>query len=52
MKWFYFAMTLRPWFLVLMLAIFLGIFFWAYAPRRRATLDDQARIPFRDDNLS
>ena len=49
MEWFYLAMTLRPFFLVLMLAIFLGIFLWAYAPRRRGILEDQARIPFRDD---
>jgi cbb3-type cytochrome oxidase subunit 3 len=34
---------------VLMLLIFCAIVAWAYAPRRRAQLDDSAQIPLRDD---
>ena len=34
---------------VLMLAIFALIVAWAYAPQRRKEMDEQARIPLRDD---
>lgn len=34
---------------VLMFAIFCAIVAWAYAPRRRAEMDDSAQIPLRDD---
>jgi cbb3-type cytochrome oxidase subunit 3 len=34
---------------VVMLAIFCAIVAWAYAPRRRAEMDEIARIPLRDD---
>lgn len=35
--------------LVLMLVIFCAILAWTYAPRRRQSMDDNARIPLRDD---
>ena len=35
---------------VLMLVIFCAIVAWAYAPRRRAQMDDSAQIPLRDDH--
>jgi cbb3-type cytochrome oxidase subunit 3 len=35
---------------VLMLALFCAIVAWAYAPRRRKQMDDNARIPLRDDD--
>ena len=34
---------------VLMLVIFCAIVAWTYAPRRRAQMDDSARIPLHDD---
>lgn len=34
---------------VVMLAIFCAIIAWAYAPQRRPSMDEQARIPLRDD---
>lgn len=34
---------------VLMLVIFCAIVAWAYSPRRRAQMDDSAKIPLRDD---
>jgi cbb3-type cytochrome oxidase subunit 3 len=33
----------------LMLVLFCAIVAWAYAPRRRAQMEDSARIPLRDD---
>ena len=33
----------------LMVAIFCAIVWWAYAPGRRAAMDDSAQIPLRDD---
>ena len=41
--------TAAPYLLLLMFAIMIGIFAWAYAPRRRSSLEDAARIPFRDE---
>jgi cbb3-type cytochrome oxidase subunit 3 len=35
---------------VLMLVIFSLIVVWAYAPQRRKEMDEQARIPLRDDH--
>ena len=34
---------------VLMFLLFAGIAVWTFAPRRRARMDDNARIPLRDD---
>ncbi len=36
--------------LVVMVAVFGAIVLWAYAPSRRQTMEDSARIPLRDDN--
>jgi cbb3-type cytochrome oxidase subunit 3 len=49
MSWFDLAMDLRPWFLVWITAVFVAIVIWALAPRRRARLDEAARIPLRDE---
>jgi cbb3-type cytochrome oxidase subunit 3 len=35
--------------LIVMVAIFCAIVAWTYAPRRRESMDDSARIPLRDD---
>jgi cbb3-type cytochrome oxidase subunit 3 len=35
---------------VVMLILFCGIVAWTFAPKRRAQMDEQARIPLRDDN--
>ena len=43
------AMGVRPAWLVLTTAIFLGVALWAYAPGRRGRLDRAARIPLDDD---
>jgi cytochrome c oxidase cbb3-type subunit 4 len=34
---------------LLSLLCFIGIVAWAYAPRHRAQLEDQGRLPFCDD---
>jgi len=34
---------------LLMLVLFCAIVAWAYAPRRRRSMDESARIPLRDD---
>jgi cbb3-type cytochrome oxidase subunit 3 len=34
---------------VLMTLLFCGIVWWAYAPHRRREMDENARIPLRDD---
>ena len=38
----------RPALVPIMLIVFTGLILWAYAPRRRAHLDECARIPLRD----
>jgi cbb3-type cytochrome oxidase subunit 3 len=35
--------------LVLTVVIFLAIAFWAYSPKNRKQMDDNAQIPMRDD---
>jgi cytochrome c oxidase cbb3-type subunit IV len=35
--------------LVLTVVIFLGIAWWAYSPKNRKQMDDDAQIPMRDD---
>ncbi len=41
--------TLRPLWIVWFALLFVGIVGWAYWPRRRATFEEHARIPFRED---
>ncbi len=40
---------LRAGFTVLTMALFVGIVWWAYSDRRKATYDEAARIPLDDD---
>ena len=42
--------AVRPFLVVVMFAIFTALILWAYSPRRRAHLDECARIPLRDDD--
>ena len=49
MKLFDLAMAARPFEIVLMVAIFVGIAWRALSPRRRQTYQDDAMIPLRDD---
>ena len=49
MNWFDLAMTVRPFFLVLMLAIFIGIAWRALSPKRRQAHQESAMIPLVDD---
>ena len=48
--WFDFAMTIRPYWLVLMVTIGVGLAASAYAPRRRRAQEDHGFIPLRDDD--
>ena len=41
--------AVRPFLVVVMFAVFTLIILWAYAPRRRAHLEECSRIPLRDD---
>jgi cbb3-type cytochrome oxidase subunit 3 len=49
MKLFDLAMLARPLELLLMTAIFIGIAWHAWSPRRRRQHDEHALIPLRDD---
>ncbi len=49
MDWSSFVEHLHSPLAVVMLVVFCLIVAWAYAPHRRARLDDDARIPLRDD---
>ena len=48
--WFNFAMEIRPYWLVLMLFLGVGLAGSAYAPWRRREQQDHGLIPFRDDD--
>ena len=41
----------RAWHTVILMAIFIGILFWAYSSRRRGAFDEAANLPFADENL-
>jgi cbb3-type cytochrome oxidase subunit 3 len=41
--------AIRPLLVPVMVAVFTLIILWAYAPRRKARLEDCARIPLRED---
>ena len=41
--------SIRPLLVVVMFVVFAAIVLWAYAPQRRAHLDECGRIPLRDD---
>jgi len=50
MDWLSLLQDLQSPFSVVMLAVFVAIVAWAYAPRRRRSMEDHARIPLRDDH--
>ena len=39
------------WTIVVMIT-FLGIVFWAYSGKRKASFDEAARLPFDDDKIA
>ena len=41
---------LKSLWVVWLIAIFVGIIVWAYWPKRKAEMDDHAKIPFREDD--
>ena len=41
--------VLTPIWIVWFVLLFVGIVWWAYSKRRRASLQDHALIPFRED---
>lgn len=43
--------TLRSLSPVLVLLAFIGVCWWAYAPKRRQRFEEAARLPFADDPL-
>ncbi|MEM8774108.1 MAG: cbb3-type cytochrome c oxidase subunit 3 [Pseudomonadota bacterium] len=40
------------WFLIAMTMFYVGIIFWAFRPGSRATHDEIAQIPLRDDDVA
>ena len=44
--------VLRPAWGVIVMAIFLGIAFWAYWPKNKGRFQADAEIPFREDDPS
>lgn len=50
LDWFNFAMAIRPYWLVLMALLGVGLVASAYAPWRRNQHQDRALIPLRDDD--
>ena len=40
----------RSLWLVWLMALFFGIAFWAFRPRNRRRFEEDARIPFKDDD--
>ena len=41
---------LRSFWLVWMMALFIGIVIWAYRPKRKSKMERHGRIPLDDDN--
>jgi len=44
--------TVRSLFTVLLLAVFLGIWIWAWSAKRKADFEEAAQLPFADDDLA
>ncbi|HKJ10234.1 MAG TPA: cbb3-type cytochrome c oxidase subunit 3 [Gammaproteobacteria bacterium] len=44
--------TVRSLFTVLVLAVFLGIWIWAWSAKRKPDFEEAARLPFADDDLA
>lgn len=40
----------RSLWVVWLMLLFLGIVFWAFRPKNKKRFEDDARIPFKDDN--
>ncbi len=40
----------RPWWVVLLVVVFVGIVVWVYRPKNRKRFEDTAKIPLKDDN--
>ena len=51
MDWFHFAMSVRPFFMVWVVLVMVGIVVALCRPRRRRELDEHSRIPLNDDQL-
>ena len=41
---------LRSFWVLWLMAIFLGIVAWAYWPKRKHEMEEHGRIPFKDEN--
>ena len=41
--------AVRPYLVIVMVALFTAIVLWAYSPRRRQRMDEHGNIPLRDD---
>lgn len=39
----------RPWWVVWLVVLFVGVVFWAYRPKNRKKFEDAAQIPLKDD---
>jgi cytochrome c oxidase cbb3-type subunit 4 len=39
---------IRAWHTVIMLAVFLGIVWWAYSRKRKARFDEASQLPFNE----
>ncbi len=42
--------TARSLWVVWLMILFLGIVFWAFRPKNRKRFEEDARIPFKDEN--
>ncbi len=43
--------TFSTWFgLILFIALFAGVLFWAYRPKNKKKFEDYGSIPFRDED--
>ena len=44
-----FSEALRPYWVVWLLLLFVGIVFWAFRPRNRKRFEDDGMIPFKNE---
>jgi len=42
--------TARSLWVVWLMLLFLGVVFWAFRPKNKKRFEDDAQIPFKDDN--
>ena len=40
----------RAWHTVLLMALFLGVVWWAYSKKRKRSFDEAANLPFADED--